>query len=61
MKKLIDSLKQIHPLAAMASIGVGIFVTGVLLQIVTTIPLALMWIGGAIIIISGLIAIGGDF
>lgn len=60
MKRLINKLQRTHPLAAMASIGVIVFVSGAVVKMATTTPEVMMLAGGMIVALSGLIAIDSD-
>jgi len=59
MKKLIESIENVHPFVVIASTGIILFVAGGMYEVVTTIPHGLMWIGGGLCMLSAIIAIGG--
>ena len=57
MKTLLNKLNNVHPFAAFAAVGATFFVVGGFIHYVNSVPDGLMWLGGGMVVISGLLAI----
>lgn len=57
--KIIEHLKEVHPLGIAAAVGAVLFSFGGAMHLADTIPLGFMWLGGALMAISALLALSG--